>query len=432
MQSNKTAVAPSSLKHDGAAAIPFVEYDLENGLHVILAPSDRTPLVLTNLWYHIGSKDEDPSRTGFAHLFEHMMFQGSRNVGKTEHFKYIQQAGGVLNATTSVDRTNYFQTLPSSELELGLWLESDRMLTLSVTEENFENQRDVVKEEWRQRYQNRPYGLVWENLMRDVFPSSGYHWITIGSMDHLDQSTIEEVRAFHASYYKPQNCSLVVCGAFNESEARQLIDKYFAPIPGGEPVVRPTQTFRPIEGAIRRTMYDTVRLAAVYLGWRGAPIFHRDTYALDLLGHALDGGRSSRLYKELVYRREIAREAEALVYALESSGAFIVSAKAQPSSTPEEVEAALWAEIGKVQAELLSDEELDKVKNRVEMGIVNAFGELGRRADALQRAYVFKRDTTQVNRELETYRSITASEIRDAARKYFKREESVVLHVLPK
>jgi zinc protease len=341
MQSDNAAVT--------TAAIPFVEYDLENGLHVILARSDRAPIVMTNLWYHIGSKDENPSRTGFAHLFEHMMFQGSRNVGKTEHFKYIQQAGGVLNATTSVDRTNYFQTLPASELGLALWLESDRMLTLDVTEENFQNQRDVVKEEWRQRYMNRPYGLVWENLMRHVFPSSGYHWTTIGSMEHLDESTIDEVRAFHSTYYQPNNCSLTVCGSFNESEARQLVDRYFAPIPRGGEVLRPRQTVRPIEGEVRLTMQDTVQLAAVYLGWRGAPIFDREEYALDLLGHVLDAGRSSRLYKELVYRREIAREPEAFNYALERSGAFVLNAKVQPGSTPDAVEAALWAEVEKLR-----------------------------------------------------------------------------------
>src|ERR1044071_77274 len=196
--------SPTLSVNSASSTINFTEYDLANGLHVILAPMNGAPVVTTNLWYHIGSKDEDPARTGFAHLFEHMMFQGSRNVGKTEHFKYIQRAGGVLNATTSVDRTNYFQSLPSSDLALALWLESDRMLTLDVTEENFQNQRDVVKEEWRQRYVNRPYGLVWENLKRHVFPTSGYHWMTIGSMEHLDRSTIEEVRNFRSEAHTPE------------------------------------------------------------------------------------------------------------------------------------------------------------------------------------------------------------------------------------
>ncbi|MDP4198967.1 MAG: pitrilysin family protein [Bacteroidota bacterium] len=428
MQSeNLISAAPSR-----AASIPFSEYDLDNGLHVILARSTGVPLVTTNLWYHIGSKDEDPTRTGFAHLFEHMMFQGSRNVGKTEHFKYIQQAGGLLNATTSVDRTNYFQTLPSSDLALALWLESDRMLALNVTVENFENQRDVVKEEWRQRYKNRPYGSVWETLMRHVFPTSGYNWITIGSMEHLDRSTIDEVRAFHSTYYKPNNCSLALSGSFDEAEARHLIDRYFGGIPKGEDIVRPIQAIEDIAGSIHLTMEDTVRLAAVHIGWRSAPVFHHDEYVLDLLGHVLDTGRSSRLYRELVYRRQIARETEAFNYSLEKSGAFVVSAKVQPNSTPTEVEAAIWTEIQKVKDDLVSDAELEKVKNRVEMSLVTGRSEQGRRADTLQRAYVFKRDTAQVNRELEIYRSISADELRDAARRYLVHERSVALYVLPK
>lgn len=415
-----------------ASPVAFTEYDLDNGLHVILAPMNGVPLVATNLWYHVGSKDENPNRTGFAHLFEHMMFQGSRNVGKTEHFKYVQHAGGLLNATTSVDRTNYFETLPSSQLGLAMWLESDRMLSLDVTEENFQNQRDVVKEEYRQRYANRPYGLVWQELMRAAFPTSGYNWITIGSMAHLDDSTINDVRAFHKEYYKPNNCSLAICGSFDESEARKLIDTYFAAIPRGKPVARPQQVISPISGEVRIEMEDSCSLPAVYVAWRGPALYDRDEYAFDLFCRALDTGRSSRLYQELVYRRQIAREPEAFNYSLEKSGAIVLSAKVQPQGTIAEVEAILREETARFQRELLSEEELQKVKNRCEMALVSVLGEMGRRVDMLQRAYIFKRDTAQVNRELEIYRSITAEEIRAVAQKYLSQDSMVVLHVLPR
>ncbi len=259
-----------------ASSIPFVEYDLDNGLHVILSQSEAVPLVVTNLWYHVGSKDEHPSRTGFAHLFEHMMFQGSRNIGKAEHFKYIQRSGGLLNATTSVDRTNYFETLPSSELELALWLESDRMLALEVTQETFENQRAVVKEERRQRYENRPYGTVWETIVPHLFPTGGYHWTTIGSMEHLDAATIDDVRAFHAEFYKPNNCSLTLVGNFDERLARPLIEKYFGSIPRGAEVNRPPQNLSPIKDNVRLEIHDAIKLQAVYIATQAPPLYARD------------------------------------------------------------------------------------------------------------------------------------------------------------
>ena len=400
-------------------------------MHVILSKSESVPLIVTNLWYHVGSKDDPPSRTGFAHLFEHMMFQGSRNVGKTEHFKYIQQVGGSLNATTSVDRTNYFETLPMSELELALWLESDRMFSLDVTKENFENQRSVVKEERRQRYENRPYGQVWENIVQHLFPTSGYHWTTIGSMQHLDEATIEDVRAFHAEYYKPNNCSLAVVGNFNEAQARSLIDRYFGGIPRGSEIARRNQTVAPIGGEIRFTMHDSVKLAAVHFAFQASVAFERDEYIMDLLADVLGTGRSSRFYQQLVYQRGIARNINVFNYSNERAGAFSLSAIVQMTHSPEEVEDVMWAELKKVQQDGITLQELEKVKNRTEMAIVSGRTELGRRADQLQQAYTFTGDTGRPNRELEIYRSITPDELQQAARRYLNREESVITHVLP-
>ncbi len=412
--------------------LPFTEYDLDNGLHVILAPSHHSPIVVTNLWYHVGSKDDPPARTGFAHLFEHMMFQGSQNVRKAEHFKYVLGAGGALNATTNVDRTNYFETLPSTELKTALWLESDRLLTLDVTQENFENQRDVVKEERRQRYDNKPYGTVWENIARRLWPTSGYHWTTIGSMDHLNQATVEDARAFHSEHYKPNNCSLALVGDFKDSEARNLIERYFGSIPKGKPVDRAMQVIAPTEGQIRFTLQDSVKLSAVYIAFQSAPTCTREEYVLDLLSFALSDGRSSRLYRELVYQREIARSASAYNSGLEKTGVFYLEAKVRPESSPESVEEALWGEIEKIQQNPLGSVELEKVKNRAEMEIVDSLVAFGQRADRLQAGWCFKRETAHCFREVDIYRSVTAEEIQKAALERLDPKRCVVGHVIPK
>lgn len=412
--------------------IPFTEYDLENGLHVILSPSHEVPLVVTNLWYHVGAKDDPPGRTGFAHLFEHMMFQGSRNVEKAAHFKYVQQAGGNLNATTNVDRTNYFETLPSTELELSLWLESDRMLSLNVTSENFENQRAVVKEERRQRYDNRPYGTVWENIVKRLWPAGTYHTTTIGSMDDLDQASIEDVLAFHKEYYKPNNCSLALVGDFDESQARRLIDRYFGPIPRQPPVNRIKYEITPLAKPARFTMEDSINLPSISICFQASPGYERESFILDLLVSALDHSSSSRLYQELVYRRKLAREVNASSNWLEKGSSLEFEAMLQPSSSMEEAEDVMWNEIQKLREKPMGENELTKLKNRAEMGAVHSGILRGSRADRLQCGWCFTRDTGFFNRGVELYRSVTAEDIQGAANRYLDRDRSVVCHVVPK
>jgi zinc protease len=410
----------------------FEEYDLPNGLHVILCPSHSVPLVSLNLWYHVGSKDEDPKRTGFAHLFEHMMFQGSKNIKKAEHFRHVQNVGGTLNATTNQDRTNYFETLPSSELELAMWLESDRMLALDVTKDNFENQRAVVKEERRQRYDNQPYGTVYENLLSRVFPTSGYHWPTIGSMQHLDETEIHEVQAFHKQFYLPNNASLCLVGDFERQHAMQLIEKYFGVIPAGPAIARREQAIEPIREQVRFTMQDNVQLPAVYIAFQSAPAYSADEYRLDIVSDVLSKGRSSRLYRELVYKQRIAKEINCYNLSNEKAGMFMVSAIAQIGIEPERIEEALWMEIARMRAEVADATELQKVKNKYEAGYVRSLTEVGSRADHLQRAYTFKRDTALANGELRRLLEVTGEDARDAAGRYLSPEKAVVLHVLPK
>ncbi len=414
------------------SAIEFNEYYLDNGLHVILSESHNAPLVVTNLWYHVGSKDEDPRRTGFAHLFEHLMFQGSKHVGKAEHFKYVQNAGGMLNATTNSDRTNYFETLPSSELELALWLESDRMLTLDVSPENFENQRDVVKEERRQRYDNQPYGTVWENVIDRLFPpTTGYHWTTIGSMAHLEETNVEEVRQFHERWYKPDNCSLALVGDFDEMEARRLIEYYFGGIPKSNGIERPTQVVTPLTEQVRLTMYDNVRLPAIYIVFQGGASFSREEIALDMASDILSNGRSSRLYSRLVWEEKIAKDVSAYQYGNELAGAFVVTAKVHPDQSLERAEAMLWEEIARIGGELVTESELAKSRNQNEAVYVGAMTELARRADHLQRAYTFLGDTSACNRELDRMMSVDRETIRSTAAAYLSPEKAVVVTVLP-
>ncbi len=424
-----SAEASATVSHP---KLVFEEYDLPNGLHVILCPSHTVPLVSLNLWYHVGSKDEDPKRTGFAHLFEHMMFQGSQNIKKAEHFRHVQNVGGTLNATTSQDRTNYFETLPSSELELAMWLESDRMLALDVTQETFENQRAVVKEERRQRYDNQPYGTVYENLLWRVFPTSGYHWPTIGSMLHLDETEIHEVQAFHKQFYLPNNASLCLVGDFKRDETMQLIEKYFGVIPAGPLVKRREQLIQPITEQVRFTMEDNVQLPAVYIAFQSAHAYSTDEYKLDIVSDVLSKGRSSRLYRELVYKQRIAKEINCYNLSNEKAGMFLVSAVAQIGIEPERVEEALWMEIARMRSDLADATELQKVKNKYEAGYVRSLTEVGSRADHLQRAYTFKRDASLANGELQRLLDVSAEEARDAAIRYLTPNKAVVLHVLPK
>lgn len=410
----------------------FEEYDLPNGLHVILSPSHTVPLVSVNLWYHIGSKDEDPKRTGFAHLFEHMMFQGSRHVKKAEHFRYVQNAGGTLNATTNQDRTNYFETLPSSQLELALWLESDRMLALDVTEENFENQRAVVKEERRQRYDNQPYGTVYENILQRVFPTSGYHWATIGSMMHLDDAVLEEVQAFHKYFYVPNNASLAIVGDFKREETMGLIERYFGNIPKGAPITRRSQEIAPLPKQVRHVIYDNVQLPAVYIAFQAEPAFSEEEYQLDIISDALGRGRSSRLYKDLVYNQKIAKEVQAFNMSHEKAGLFLISAITQLGIDPTVVERALWNNLEEVRRTAISEQELEKIKNKFETAHVRGLTEVGARADLLQRAYAFRKDTSLANAELVRFLQVTAEDARRAAERFLLAEKAVVTYVLPK
>lgn len=415
----------------GLARIDYEREVLPNGLDVILHEDHKAPIVHVLVWYHVGSKNEPSDKTGFAHLFEHMMFQGSENVGKTEHFNYVQGVGGTLNASTGQDRTNYFQTLPSEYLGLGLWLEADRMRSLHVTDENFENQLAVVKEEKKQNYDNRPYGLWYLTMLDMLFGGTSYGWGPIGDMAHLEASSIETVREFHRRFYVPNNATLVIAGDFDRNEARRMVAEIFGDIPRGADVIPPALAIEPLLGERRREIHDRIPHPAVMVGFRGVPLDHPDAAPLGILASILSRGRSSRLKKTLIYEEQIAESASAFAHELELTGIFMIDAVVSEGVSPETVEEAIWREIARVGEEEITPRELAAALNAVESAIVKLLWSVKSVSDMLARYQVLRGDASRVNALLEGFRAVTPEMVSRVARQYLRRDASAVLRYLP-
>src|SRR5713226_7030530 len=342
------------------------DYRLPNGLRVVLNEDHSAPLVAINLWYHVGSKNERRGRTGFAHLFEHMLFSGSEHVGNTEHFRYVQSVGGVLNGTTFFDRTNYFETLPSNYLALGLWLESDRMgfFLSALTQEKLDIQREVVKEERRQRYDNVPYGTAFERLLNLAYdPDYSYHWPTIGSMEDLGAASLDDIRDFFSTWYRPDNCVLSIVGDFAPDDAKRLVEKYFGVIaPGGS--FPPFTLQRKPLGAERREIFPTrVPQSRLYRLYHLPRMGDRDWIAGDLLSTVLTSDKASRLEKSLVYDKQIATDVSAYVLPTEATGMLLLQATAKEGVPIADVERVTDEELARLVAGGISDDELTRAKN---------------------------------------------------------------------
>ncbi len=412
--------------------IKFIEYDLPNGLHVILSPDKSAPVVAVDVWYHVGSKNEEPNRTGFAHLFEHMMFQGSAHVGKAEHMKYLEQAGGTFNGSTTWDRTNYFETLPSNRLELALWLESDRMLSLDISQENLDNQREVVKEERRWRVDNRPYGTAWEKIFSLSYKIHPYHWPVVGYMQDLNAASVEDVRSFFRKYYAPNNAVLAIAGDFIVDNAKQLVEKYFADIPRGPEIKRPGIVEPPLAGQVRDTVYDDVALPAVYMVFRIPSMTSGDAEPLNLAASILSQGESSRLYQSLVYKKKIAQSVDAFSVDMEDPGVFVINAVVSPGHEPEEVENEIMAQLNNLAREVPGDKELEKVKNQVSSQWVGQLSKALGRVDNLAQFYTLYGNTGEANNYLDKFLSVTKEQVREVTGKYLTPQNSVVVCYLPK
>ncbi|GBC77705.1 putative zinc protease [bacterium HR08] len=405
---------------------------LKNGLRVITHEDHSAPVINLQVWYHVGSKDERPGRTGFAHLFEHLMFKGSKNVGPEEHTELIKSIGGMDNAYTTEDVTVYWQTFPSNYLEMVLWLEADRMASLAITEENFRSEREVVKEERRLRVENPPYGRVIEVLYANAFEVHPYRHIVIGSMDDLNAATVEDVREFFETYYVPNNATLVIVGDFDTRQALAWVEQYFGNIPRGKrPIPRVTVKEPPKTREKRLTERMNVPLPALLAGYYIPEDGHPDSYALKILSRILSAGQSSRLYRKLVYELRLAAAAFGAGNFTEHPNLFFAGAILNPGHTPEAAEKAIVEELERLKREPVPARELEKAKNQMIAEVLFARQSNQGKADALGRAAVLGKDPARVNTEVERLLAVTPEEIQRVARRYFTETNRIVLTILP-
>ena len=416
-----------------AQEVEFVEYTLDNGLDVILHKDNSAPVVTTSVMYHVGAKDENPERTGFAHFFEHLLFEGTENIPKGEWFKIVSSNGGSNNANTSDDRTYYYEIFPSNQLELGLWMESERMMHPVIDQQGVDTQNEVVKEEKRLRVDNAPYGNILAAVKKNLFKNHPYRWATIGSMDHLDAATLEEFRAFNDKFYVPNNATLVVAGDIEIEKTKKMIQDYFGPIEKGDPVVKEKFVEEPITEQIEATYYDpNIQIPAIVLAWRTPSMKERDAYVLDMISSVLSDGKSSRLYKKLVDDQKQALQIGAFNIAQEDYGQYVVFGLPLGETELDTLVAEVDEEIEKLQTELISQREYEKLQNKFENRYVNSNSSVAGIASSLATYQQLYGNTDLINEEIDIYRSITREEIREVAKKYLNENQRLVLEYLPK
>lgn len=412
--------------------IQFVEYDLPNGLHVILHEDHSTPNVCVAVLYHVGSKNEKPDRTGFAHFFEHLLFEGSENIARGQFDDYIQQAGGYNNANTSMDRTFYYDLLPSNQLELGLWLESERMLHAKVENVGIETQRQVVKEERRQRIDNQPYGTVLEESMKRAFRSHPYKWPVIGYMEHLDAAQEQDYKNFYAEFYVPNNAVLSIAGDINIAQAKPLVEKYFGSIPKKKEPFRPNIKEPELGGEVRDTVFDNIQLPAVIQTYRIPAQGTEDYYAVSMLGQLLSQGESSRFYRALVDEQQKALFVGNFPLPLEDPGVAIAFGICNGGVDPKDLEAGMNAEILRAQTTLISENEFQKLRNQIENDFISSNSKVAGVAESLANYHTYYGSANLINTEIERYLKVTREDIQRVAKKYYHKDNRVVLYYLPK
>lgn len=464
--------------------IDFVEYTLDNGMHVILHEDKSTPIVAVSVLYHVGSKNENPDRTGFAHFFEHLLFEGTKHIDRGEYDKYVERNGGTLNANTSQDRTYYYEIFSSNNLELGLWLESERLLHAKVEDIGIETQREVVKEEKRQRVDNQPYGTFLEEAFKRLYKEHPYQWVPIGSMEHLDAAQEEDYINFYQTFYVPSNATLSIAGDIDIEAAKKMITKYFGSIPKGQAInlyrnflvlsdgdfekkygiaksvfnadnffattskegkalikkmeaeeiviPRPKVTEPPLSGVTKDIIYDNIQLPGVFVAYHSPAQNTKDAYALEMLNTILAGGTSSRMNKNIVERKELAITAFSFNFPLENPGMMLAAAIATNDADPDDVLEALDEEIENVKEELVSEKEFQKVLNQIENQFYSSNSSVAGIAESLANNHVYFGNTNRINEELAIYQSITREDLKEVANKYFTQDARVILYYLPK
>lgn len=415
-----------------AQSVSFEEYDLSNGLHVILHQDNNAPVVTTSVMYHVGAKDEQPNRTGFAHFFEHLLFEGTENIENGAWFSIVTENGGTNNANTTDDRTYYYEVFPSNNLELGLWMESERMLHPIIEQGGVDTQNEVVKEEKRLRVDNQPYGKFLENVKKHLFIKHPYRWTTIGEMEHLDSATLDEFLAFNKKFYVPNNAVLVVAGDIDMDTTKKMIEDYFGSIPKGADIVRETYYEDPITEQLSAKAYDAnIQIPAVIAAYRTPSFKDRESRVLDMISTYLSDGPSSKLYKKLVDEKKMALQTGAFNISQEDYSMYVVFGLPQGDFQLTDLVSEMDEEVANLQETLISERDYQKLLNKFENGFVSSNASIEGIANSLARYYMLYGDTNLINNEIDIYRSITREEIRDVANKYLKTNQRLVLEYLP-
>ena len=415
-----------------AQSVSFEEYDLANGLHVILHQDNTAPIVTTSVMYHVGAKDEQPDRTGFAHFFEHLLFEGTKNIENGAWFSIVTENGGTNNANTTDDRTYYYEVFPSNNLELGLWLESERMLHPIIEQDGVDTQNEVVKEEKRLRVDNQPYGKFLENVKKHLFINHPYRWTTIGEMEHLDAATLDEFLAFNKKFYVPNNAVLVVAGDIDIDKTKKMVKEYFGPIPRGKEIERLSIKEDPIKEELKAEAFDSnIQIPAIITAYRTPSFKSRESRVLDMISTYLSNGPSSKLYKRLVDEKKMALQSGAINIAQEDYGMYVIFGLPQGEFKLTDLITEMDDEISILKGKLISERDYQKLLNKFENGFVSSNASVEGIANSLARYYMLYGDTNLINNEIEIYRSITREEIRQVANKYLNTNQRLVLEYLP-
>lgn len=415
--------------------IQFVKYTLPNGLKVILHQDNTVPVVAVTVLYHVGSKNEKPGQSGFAHFFEHLMFEGSQNIGRGKFMKYVSNAGGQLNANTSQDRTFYYENLPSNQLKLGLWLESERMMHAKIEQVGVNTQREVVKEEKRMRMDNQPYGSIFKEVCENLFKGTPYAWTPIGTMEDLNKAKLSDFITFYKTYYVPNNAVLSIAGDINIDSTKKLIAAYFGPIPKGKNVVpRPEIHLEPLGAATDKvdTVFDNIQLPAVIEAYRGPVQGTPDYYAFRVLSNVLSSGSSSRMQKSLVDQKQLALGIGSFPMSQEGVGAYLNYGIVNSGVSPDQLQQAMDEEISNIKTALVGGHEFQKVMNQIETAYVGrASTQLGI-AESLANYEVYFGNADLINTELERFKKVTPEDIKEVAGKYLNNDNRILLYYLPK
>ncbi len=415
-----------------AQKVTFEEYNLDNGLHVILHQDKSAPVVITSVMYHVGAKDEQPNRTGFAHFFEHLLFEGTKNIARGDWFKLVTANGGNNNANTTDDRTYYYEVFPSNNLQLALWMESERLMHPVINQVGVDTQNEVVKEEKRLRVDNQPYGNLIKAVKENMFKVHPYKWTTIGEMEHLDAATLEEFQAFNKKFYIPNNAVLVVAGDFDSAQAKTWISNYFSAIPKGTPVTRQKFEEAPITSPIKATWQDpNIQIPMMVATYRTPSMKTRDARVLDMISSYLSDGKSSKLYKKVVDDKKMALQIGAFNYSQEDYGMYILYGLPMGQNTTESLLKEVDEEIVKIQTELISEKDFQKLQNKFENQYVNSNASVEGIAENLASYYLLYGDVNLINTEIDIFRSITREEIREAAKKYLNPNQRLILDYVP-